>query len=312
MNIIFMGTPNFAVPSLRMLLEEGHHVVAVVTQPDRPQGRKRILTPTPVKEVALEYGIPVLQPVRMRNTEAVDELATYQPDLIVTAAYGQILPIAVLDLPSRGCVNIHGSLLPKYRGGAPIQRSIMNGEAVTGVTLMYMAEGLDTGDMIAQVEVTIEEEDTSGTIFEKLSLVGASLLKDQLPNLLTGEVKRIPQNDLEATYSPNLKREDEQIDWNRSSRDIYNQVRGLVPFSGAFCIWEGEVFKVWATSMNVESSSTESVDAGTVLNLNEQGIEVKTGDGSIWLTSIQPSGKKVLEAKAFIRGTSMVQGTVLL
>jgi len=311
MNIVFMGTPAFAVPSLRMLLEQGYDVVAVVTQPDRPQGRKRVLTPTPVKEVALEYGLPVLQPQRMRSPEAVAELATYKPDLIVTAAYGQILPIAVLDLPSRGCVNIHGSLLPKYRGGAPIQRSIMNGESVTGVTLMYMAEGLDTGDMIAQVEVVIEEEDTSGTIFEKLSVVGATLLQEQLPNLLEGEVTRIPQNDDEATYSPNLKREDEQIDWNRSARDIYNQVRGLVPFSGAFTIWGDEIFKIWAVTPSSESSSHHSVVPGTVLQLNERGIEVKTGDGSIWLTKVQPSGKKVLEVDAFIRGTSMVEGTVL-
>jgi methionyl-tRNA formyltransferase len=311
MNIVFMGTPAFAVPSLRMLLEEGYNVVAVVTQPDRPQGRKRVLTPTAVKEVALEYGLPVLQPERMRNKEAVEELATYRPDLIVTAAYGQILPKAVLDLPSRGCVNIHGSLLPKYRGGAPIQRSIMNGESVTGVTLMYMAEGLDTGDMIAQVEVAIEEEDTSGTMFEKLSMVGASLLQKQLPNLLDGDVNSIPQNDLEASYSPNLKREDEQIDWNRSSRDIYNKIRGLVPFSGAFTTWGSEVFKVWAASPSSESSVHDSMVPGTVLQLSERGIEVKTGDGSIWLTRVQPSGKKVLEVEAFIRGTSMVKGTVL-
>ncbi|OAB46473.1 methionyl-tRNA formyltransferase [Paenibacillus antarcticus] len=311
MNIVFMGTPAFAVPSLRMLLENGYNVVAVVTQPDRPQGRKRVLTPTPVKEVALEYGLPVLQPQRMRSPEAVAELAAYKPDLIVTAAYGQILPKAVLDLPFRGCVNIHGSLLPKYRGGAPIQRSIINGETVTGITLMYMAEGLDTGDMIAQVEIAIEEEDTSGTIFEKLSEVGATLLQRQLPHLLEGEVTRIPQNDDEATYSPNLKREDEQIDWNRSARDIYNQVRGLVPFSGAFTMWEDEVFKIWAATPSPETSSHDSILAGTVLQLNERGIEVKTGDGSIWLTKVQPSGKKVLEVDAFIRGTSMVEGTVL-
>lgn len=311
MNIVFMGTPAFAVPSLRMLLENGYNVVAVVTQPDRPQGRKRVLTPTPVKEVALEYGLPVLQPQRMRNPEAVAELATYKPDLIVTAAYGQILPKAVLDLPSRGCVNIHGSLLPKYRGGAPIQRSIMNGETVTGITLMYMAEGLDTGDMIAQVEIAIEEEDTSGTIFEKLSEVGATLLQQQLPNLLEGEVTRIPQNDDEASYSPNLKREDEQINWSRSARDIYNQVRGLVPFSGAFTIWDAEVFKIWEARPSSESTSDDSIVPGTVLQLNERGIEVKTGDGSIWLTKVQPSGKKVLEVDAFIRGTSMIEGTVL-
>ncbi|AOZ91531.1 methionyl-tRNA formyltransferase [Paenibacillus crassostreae] len=311
MNIVFMGTPAFAVPSLRMLLEEGYQVVAVVTQPDRPQGRKRILTPTPVKEVALEYGLPVLQPERMRNKDAVEELAAYKPDLIVTAAYGQILPKAVLDLPTRGCVNIHGSLLPKYRGGAPIQRSIINGELVTGVTLMYMAEGLDTGDMIAQVKVAIEEKDTSGTMFEKLSKVGATLLQEQLPNLLEGIVTRIPQNDVDASYSPNLKREDERIDWNRSAREIFNQVRGLVPFSGAFTLWEGEVFKVWAASPSAISSQQDATLPGTVLELTELGIEVKTGDGSVWLTKVQPSGKKVMEVEAFVRGTSMVKGTVL-
>ncbi|WP_313641272.1 methionyl-tRNA formyltransferase, partial [Paenibacillus sp.] len=195
MKIVFMGTPAFAVPSLQMLMDEGYEVVAVVTQPDRPQGRKKILAPSPVKEAALSLGLPVLQPERMRKPEAVAELAEYEPDLIVTAAYGQILPKAVLDLPRNGCVNVHGSLLPKYRGGAPIQRSIINGEKVTGVTLMYMAEGLDTGDMISRVEVAIEDEDTSGTLFEKVSLAGRDLLKSEMPRLVSGRVQATPQDD---------------------------------------------------------------------------------------------------------------------
>ncbi|GAB6990504.1 methionyl-tRNA formyltransferase [Paenibacillus pini] len=309
MNIVFMGTPDFAVSSLRMLLDEGYNVVAVVTQPDRPQGRKKVLVPTPVKAFALEHGLPVLQPQRMRSPEAVEELASYNPDLIVTAAYGQILPKVVLDLPARGCVNVHGSLLPKYRGGAPIQRCIINGETVTGITIMYMAEGLDTGDMIAQVEVPIGDLDTSGTLFEKLSAAGASLLQQEMPTLLHGDVQVTPQDDSEATYAPNLKREDEKIDWNRSSRDIYNQIRGLVPYSGAFTFWNDEVFKVW--SANVSEHASKDAAPGTVLQLIQQGIEVKTGDGSLWLTEIQPSGKKAMLAEQFIRGTSMSLGTVL-
>ncbi|WP_019639072.1 methionyl-tRNA formyltransferase [Paenibacillus fonticola] len=312
MNIVFMGTPDFAVPSLEALLREGYNVVAVVTQPDRPQGRKKILTPTPVKEAAQRHGIPVLQPHRMRSPEAIEEIAALQPDVIVTAAYGQILPKAVLDLPKYGCLNVHGSLLPKYRGGAPIQRSIINGEKETGITLMYMAEGLDTGDMIAKSAVTIGDEDTSGTMFDKLSAAGAALLTEQLPLIIEGRAGRIPQNESEATYAPNLSREDERIDWAASSRDIYNRVRGLVPYSGGYTLWNGEVFKIWATKL-VEGEGVQASGQapGTVLDLSERGIEVKTGDTSILLTRIQPAGKKAMDASEFIRGGVMKPGTVL-
>ncbi len=291
------------------------NVVCVVTQPDKPQGRKKILTPSPVKAAAVEYGLPVLQPTRMRNPEAVAELAAYEPDLIVTAAYGQILPKAVLDLPRLGCVNIHGSLLPKYRGGAPIQRCIINGETVTGITLMYMAEGLDTGDMIARLEVTITDEDTSGTLFEKMSVAGAELLKQQLPRLLEGKVDAEPQNDDEATYAPNLTREDEKIDWSKDSRSIYNQIRGLVPFAGGFTLWNGDVFKVWKTlkpevDASLPSGATEAVP-GTVLEFNKNGIVIRTGDGVLTLTEVQPAGKKALRAADFARGNTMTTGTVL-
>lgn len=312
MNIVFMGTPAFAVPSLEALLAEGYNVIGVVTQPDRPQGRKKVLTPTPVKEAALKHGLPVLQPQRMRSPEAVEQLAALSPDLIVTAAYGQILPVAVLDLPKFGCLNVHGSLLPKYRGGAPIQRSIINGEKETGITLMYMAEGLDTGDMIAKAVVPIEDEDTSGTMFEKLSVAGAKLLLEQLPLVLNGTAERIPQNDAESTYAPNLTREDERIDWSRSSRDIFNRVRGLVPFSGAFTMWNGEVFKIWAVAKPSQAELNGSVQApGTVLDLSSDGIEVQTGDGTVLLTRVQPAGKKAMEASEFIRGGQMKKGMVL-
>lgn len=312
MNIVFMGTPAFAVPSLEMLIAEGYTIAAVVTQPDRPQGRKKVLTPTPVKEAALRHGIPVLQPQRLRNPEAVAELAEYKPDLIVTAAYGQILPKSVLDMPALGCLNVHGSLLPAYRGGAPIQRSIIDGESVTGITLMYMAEGLDTGDMIARTEVPIEDDDTAGTMFEKLSQAGAELLRRELPRLVKGKVEAEPQDDSKATYAPNLTRDDEKIDWSRTSREIYDQIRGLVPYSGGFTLWNGEVFKVWAAA-KPDSAQKPSGDAqpGTVLELHETGIVVKTGDGTLTLLTVQPSGKKAMDAAQFIRGTSLTAGTVL-
>ncbi|MDF9842906.1 MULTISPECIES: methionyl-tRNA formyltransferase [unclassified Paenibacillus] len=311
MKIVFMGTPAFAVPSLKMLVEEGYDVVAVITQPDRPQGRKKTLMPTPVKEAALSLGLPVLQPERLRRPEAVAELAAYAPDLIVTAAYGQILPKSVLDLPRNGCVNVHGSLLPKYRGGAPIQRCIINGETVTGVTLMYMAEGLDTGDMISRVEVPIGDEDTAGDLFEKLSLAGRDLLKTEMPKLAAGRVEAVQQDDNEATYAPNLSRDDERIDWNTGSRDIYNRIRGLVPFSGAFTLWNGETFKIWAAAKPADRQTAASKAPGTVLAVNERGVEVSTGDGSLLLTSVQPAGKKAMSAGDFSRGAAMSPGTVL-
>jgi methionyl-tRNA formyltransferase len=312
MKIVFMGTPAFAVPSLRMLLEEGYEVVAVVTQPDRPQGRKKTLAPSPVKAAALELGLPVLQPERMRRPEAVAELAAYEPDLIVTAAYGQILPKSVLELPKNGCVNVHGSLLPKYRGGAPIQRCIINGEKVTGVTLMYMAEGLDTGDMISRVEVPIEDEDTSGTMFEKLSVAGCELLKAEMPRLAAGRVDATVQDDSEASYAPNLSREDERIDWTAGSLATYNRIRGLVPFSGAFTLWNGETFKVWAAAKPAAAGEAGGFAApGTVLSVSGRGVEVQTGDGTLLLTTVQPAGKKAMSAADFSRGASLAPGTVL-
>ncbi|MBY0204507.1 methionyl-tRNA formyltransferase [Paenibacillus cucumis Kampfer et al. 2016] len=313
-----MGTPEFAVPSLDMLMAEGYHVVGVVTQPDKPQGRKKVLTPTPVKAAAERHGLPVFQPVKLRDPEAVARLAEWKPDLIVTAAFGQILPKAVLDMPVRGCVNVHGSLLPKYRGGAPIQRSIINGESVTGVTLMYMAEGLDTGDMISRVEVPITDEDTSGTMFVKLSEAGSKLLQAEMPRLIAGETTAVPQNDEEASYARNLTREDEKMDWNRTSRELFNQIRGLVPFSGAFTMWDEQVFKVWAAcnpdQVANEASSVSSAgqaEPGTVLQLNKSGIEIKTGNGSLWLTEVQPAGKKVMQAADFARGGTLKPGMVL-
>ncbi|MEJ8304390.1 methionyl-tRNA formyltransferase [Saccharibacillus sacchari] len=309
--IVFMGTPQFAVSCLEALLESECNIVAVVTQPDRPQGRKKILTPSPVKEAALKHHLPVLQPERMRNKEAVEELASFHPDLIVTAAYGQILPKSLLEVPELGCVNVHGSLLPAYRGGAPIQRSIINGESKTGITLMYMAEGLDTGDMIAVEEVEITDEDTSGTLFEKMGVAGAALLKRELPRLLAGRVDAQPQDESLATYAPNLTRQDEMIDWTRSSRQIFNQVRGLSPFSGGYTLWNGEVFKVWEVERPEENGPEAGAAPGTVLDVNNKAIVVACGDGAVRLTKVQPAGKKAMLVSEFARGTAMQAGTVL-
>jgi methionyl-tRNA formyltransferase len=306
MRIAFMGTPDFAVSSLERLLAEGYEVVAVVSQPDRPKGRKKLLAPTPVKEAALQRGIPVLQPQRMRSPEAVAELAAYEPDLIVTAAYGQILPKAVLELPRLGCINVHGSLLPKYRGGAPIQRAIMNGETVTGVTIMYMAEGLDTGDMISRVEVPIAENDTSGTLFEKLSLAGAELLIRTLPSIMGGTAQAVKQLDEEATYAPNLTREDERIDWQRSAAELYNQVRGLVPMAGAFTYYNGELFKIWAC--RAEAGAASGALPGTVLEAGPAGLSVQTGQGVLHLLEVQPAGKKAMPAAEWLKGTRAAAG----
>ncbi|UHA74035.1 methionyl-tRNA formyltransferase [Paenibacillus sp. 481] len=315
--IVFMGTPSFAVSSLEMLIQEGYEVAAVVSQPDRPVGRKRVLTPTPVKEIALQHHIPVWQPERLRGSETVDAIRELAPDLIITAAYGQILPKAVLDIPRLGCINVHGSLLPQYRGGAPIQRSIMNGEAVTGVTVMYMAEGMDTGDMLTKVEVPITDEDNAGTMFEKLRIAGADLLRRTLPELIAGKLQAEPQDDTLATYAPNLKREDEKLDWTRTSRELFNQVRGLVPFSGAFTLWGEDVFKVWACTVpaqkaNASETGASAIAPGTVLTVDERGIEVKTGDGSLWLIEVQPAGKKAMAAAEFVRGGKLQSGTVLV
>ena len=316
MKILFMGTPQFAVASLALLLDQGYDVAAVVTQPDRPKGRKRELTPPPVKAFALERGLRVLQPEKLRSPEGVAEVTAIAPDLIITAAYGQILPKSVLQLPRLGCINVHGSLLPRYRGGAPIQRSIINGESVTGVTLMYMAEGLDTGDMIAKVEVPITDEDTAGTIFEKLSDAGSRLLIEWLPRIIDGSAARIPQEDSESTYAPNLTREDEKLDWGQGSRQLFNRVRGLNPMAGGFTYLDGEVFKVWGCRIPQSSDTVmrpewTSLVPGSVLETGAFGIRIRTGDGSIVLTEVQPAGKKALAATEFAKGARLAPGKVL-
>lgn len=306
MKIVFMGTPEFAVPSLRALIDAGYEVTAVVTQPDRPKGRKRVLTPPPVKIQAEKHGIAVLQPEKLREPDAIAAVAACQPDLIVTAAYGQILPKAVLDLPQYGCINVHASLLPKYRGAAPIQYALMNGEQETGVTIMYMEEGLDTGDMISSVSLPIRESDDAGTLFQQLSEAGAKLLIKTLPNLLAGRIEAVPQQDELATYARMLTREDERIDWSASSLRVFNQVRALRPWPGAFTLLAGDVFKIWRCEI-AETASKDSAP-GTVLSTEPDAFEVACGEGTVRITEVQPAGKTAMPAGAFLKSGRIKPG----
>lgn len=300
-----MGTPDFAVPSLSTLVEEGYDVVGVVTQPDRPKGRKRQLTAPPVKVAAQKFGIPVYQPVKLREPAALEEVLALKPDLIVTAAYGQILPQRILEAPRYGCINVHASLLPKYRGGAPIHWALINGEKEMGVTIMYMVKALDAGDMIAKRAIPVTPDDHVGTMHEKLSRLGADLLKEILPALLAGKVKAEPQMESEATFAPNIKREDERIDWNQSAEALACRVRGLCPWPVAFTTWRGKPFKIWwAVATDQETGAAP----GTVTKVAEDGIVVAAGQGALVLTEVQPAGKKRMTVSEFVRGRQMEAG----
>ncbi|KOP82088.1 methionyl-tRNA formyltransferase [Bacillus sp. FJAT-21945] len=298
--IIFMGTPGFSVPVLQQILNDGYEVIGVVTQPDRPVGRKRVLTPPPVKVEAEKHGIPVFQPEKIRQPEELEKILALDPDLIITAAFGQILPKALLEAPKYGCINVHASLLPELRGGAPIHYSIIQGKEKTGITIMYMAEKLDAGDILTQVEVPIAETDTVGTLHDKLSAAGSQLLSETLPKLLKGELTSIPQNDEEATFASNIKREQEKIDWSKTGEEIYNHIRGLNPWPVAYTTLNGAVIKIWWAE---KTNNHINKVPGTIIGLNEQSVIVSTGnDTAIKILQLQPSGKKKMSAEQFLRG----------
>ncbi|MBM7586783.1 methionyl-tRNA formyltransferase [Bacillus pakistanensis] len=298
--IIFMGTPDFSVPVLRNLVDAEYDIIAVVTQPDRPVGRKRILTPPPVKEEAVKHGIPVLQPEKVRQKDELAKILALNPDLIITAAYGQILPNELLESPKHGCINVHASLLPELRGGAPIHYSILQGKDETGVTIMYMVEKLDAGDIISQVAVPIEESDHVGTLHNKLSKAGAKLLLDTLPALLSGEIKAVKQNGEEATFASNIKREQEKIDWTQSGETIYNHIRGLHPWPVAYTLLDSSVMKVWWGEKVV---TLKKGVPGEIIKIEEDGFVVATGNETcIKITDLQPSGKKRMSATDYLRG----------
>lgn len=298
--IVFMGTPDFAVPVLRQLLSGGYDVIAVVTQPDRPKGRKKVMTPPPVKVEAEKHEIPVFQPEKIKEKEEYEKIIALNPDLIVTAAFGQILPEALLKAPTYGCINVHASLLPKLRGGAPIHYAILEGHEKTGVTIMYMVKQLDAGDMISKVEVPIEEKDHVGTLHDKLSAAGAKLLSETILDLLNGNIQPEKQKEEEATFAPNIKREMEKIDWMKNGRSIYNQIRGLHPWPVAYTVFEGKNLKVW---WGTPVAGRKEAEPGTVVEVEEDGIVVATGDDIyIKITELQPAGKKRMDAAQFLRG----------
>ncbi|SDY74340.1 methionyl-tRNA formyltransferase [Evansella caseinilytica] len=300
MKVIFMGTPDFAVPILHKLASSGYDVQLVVTQPDRPKGRKQTLTPPPVKVAAEELGIPVFQPEKIKNEEEWRKVEKIKPDIIVTAAFGQILPKGLLDVPPLGCINVHASLLPKYRGGAPIHQAIIDGEKETGITIMYMVEKLDAGAILSQRAMPIEEHDTTGTMHDKLSRLGADLLLDTLPEIAAGSINAVEQEDAEATFAPNITKEKEKIDWHLSAAAVHNQVRGLAPWPVAYTTLGDKRLKIWRT----EKTNRQSTQApGTIVALSEAGIEVACGDGAVLkVLEIQPSGKKRIDVNTFIHG----------
>lgn len=303
--IVFMGTPAFSAPILRMLVEEGYEVISVVTQPDRPVGRKKVLTPTPVKEEAFRLGLPVYQPEKLKNPDELQVVLDLKPDLIVTAAFGQILPTAILEAPKLGSINVHASLLPAYRGGAPIHQAIIDGQTETGVTIMYMVDRLDAGDIISQTAVEIGKTDHTGSMFEKLSAAGTQLLKETLPSIVEGTNKRIPQDEEKVTFARNISREQERIDWSKSAQAIYNQVRGLHPWPVAYTTFKDANMKIWWTE---EADSSKTGKPGEVVELTDEAILVQTGEGILALTELQPAGKKRMSAQDYLKGPKIQVG----
>ena len=308
MRVIFMGTPDFAVPSLEALLTK-HEVVLVVTQPDKPKGRGKKMVPTPVKACALEHGIPVLQPEKVKEPEFVEQLRSYEPDLIAVTAFGQILSEPILEMPKYGCINVHGSLLPKYRGAAPMQWSIIDGEKVTGITTMYMAKGLDSGDMLLKAEVEITDEDTFATIHDKMAVTGANLLLDTLDQLEAGTLERIPQDHDAATYAPMITKETGHIDWSKNRQDIINLIRGLNPVPAAYTIYEEEVLKIFGAALS--DAQADSAANGEIVAVVKKGFVVKCGDGCLLITEVQARGGKRMMTDAYLRGHAMKEGILL-
>ncbi|GEL06840.1 methionyl-tRNA formyltransferase [Salisediminibacterium halotolerans] len=300
MKIVFMGTPDFSVPILRGLVTDGWQVPLVVTQPDRPKGRKKTMTPPPVKEEAQRLGIDVYQPEKIADRDAAARVLETEPDIIVTAAFGQILPRAILDAPPHGCINVHASLLPKYRGGAPIHRSVINGENEAGITIMYMVEKLDAGAMLSRQSIPIEAEDTAGSMHDKLSVLGKDLLLETLPKLINGEINPEEQDEQQATFAPNIKKEDERLNWSKPAAAVYNQIRGLSPWPVAYTTVNGERIKIWQASLLDAAAEKEP---GTVTAAGPDGIDVVCGDGrQVRLLTLQPAGKNQMNAETFLNG----------
>ena len=308
MHIVFMGTPDFSVPALEALVKGGHQVIAAVTQPDKPKGRGKAVLMTPVKEKALEMGIPVYQPVKVREPEFVKTLADLAPDVIVVVAFGQILPKSILEIPRYGCVNIHASLLPKYRGAAPIQWAVIDGEKETGVTTMFMNEGLDTGDMLEKEVVPLDPKETGGSLHDKLSAVGGRLILSTLKGLEDGTLKGTPQTDEGSCYAKMLKKSLGDIDWTMDGAAIERLIRGLNPWPSAYTSLHGKTLKIWDADV---TDREYGVEPGTVAEVSKDQLIIQTGKGSLSVRSLQLEGKKRMDIQDFLRGYSLEKGTVL-
>ncbi len=308
MRVIFMGTPDFAVGTLEAIIEKGHEVVAVVTQPDKRQGRSSELRMSPVKECAVKYNIPVYQPQKVRVPEFVEVLRELNPEVIVVVAFGQILSKEILDMPKFGCVNVHASLLPKYRGAAPIQWAVIDGEKETGVTTMQMDEGIDTGDMLMVAKYTLDEKETGGSLFDKLEALGARLLVETLDGLSSGSITPIPQSG-EFSHAAKLDKTTGVIDFNKPAVEIERLIRGLNPWPSAYTNYKGKTLKIWAA--DVDYTDCSDYKPGTIYKVDKDYIYVSTGKNGLILKEVQLEGKKRMETQAFLRGCQVETGIIL-
>jgi methionyl-tRNA formyltransferase len=311
MKIVFMGTPDFAVGALQAIIDAGHQVTAVVTQPDKPKGRGKEMQMTPVKACALAHQIPVFQPVRIKEPEAVETLRGYEADIFVVAAFGQILSEEILNMPKYGCVNIHASLLPKYRGAGPIQWAIINGEKKTGVTIMQMDKGLDTGDMLFTKEVDIDERETGDSLHDKLAKAGAKLIVEALPKIEAGDLSPIRQNDEDSCYARMLQKSMGKIDWTQDAHKLDCLIRGLLSWPGAYTAYHGKTLKIWEEELAKEQTSDiemAEAEPGTIVGVGKDAVYVKTGNGVLKLLSLQLEGKKRMPVKDFLLGCHMQVG----
>ena len=305
MKVIFMGTPDFAVETLEAVIQAGHEVALVVTQPDKPKGRGNAMQASPVKECALAHGIEVYQPKKIREQECVDYLAGFGADIFVVAAFGQILSQALLDMPKYGCINVHASLLPKYRGAAPIQWAVINGEQTTGVTIQQMDIGIDTGDIIAQEALTLAADETGGSLFDKLAAVGASLCVKAMEQIASGTATRTPQDESAATHTSMICKDFGHIDWNKSAREIERLIRGLNPWPSAYTHLDGKTLKIWKATVKGSESGEKP---GCIVDVTKDAILVQTGEGVLQLDEIQLEGKKRMACDAFLRGYHIEKG----
>lgn len=305
LKVVFMGTPVFAVNILQALIDNCN-VIGVVSQPDKEVGRKKIIKATPVKELANKYGIKVMQPIKIK--EDYQDIIELDPDIIITCAYGQILPKELLFYPKYKSINVHASLLPKLRGGAPIHKAIINGHKKTGVTIMYMDVGMDSGDIISQSKIDITDDITTEILHDKLSVMGSKLLIDTLPSIINDTVKRVKQDEKEVTYARNITREEEKIDFNKSARDVFNQIRGLNSWPGAYCYLDDKTLKIYDVTLKDKISSSE---IGKIISASKDGILVNLKDGTLVIKTLKLEGKKKMTYKEFINGNKDIVGKVL-